>query len=82
MKSCITVALSLLITCLISCQTPGIKSKRQNSTKSVNDELVYEPGGMWMPQQVAYTHAETLKRMGLEIDPQVFANPLEFPLNA
>ena len=82
MKSCITVALSLLITCLISCQTPGIKSERENSTKSVNDELVYEPGGMWMPQQIAYTHAETLKRMGLEIDPQVFANPLEFPLNA
>ena len=82
MKSGIAVALSLLITCLTSCQTPGINSVRENSTKSVNDELVYEPGGMWMPQQIATTHAETLKRMGLEIDPQVFANPLEFPLNA
>ena len=82
MKSGIAVVLSLLIICLISCQEPGIESAGEDLTKSVSDELVYEPGGMWMPQQIASTHAETLKRMGLEIDPQVFADPLEFPLNA
>lgn len=52
------------------------------SAKSENSGLAYEPGGIWMPQQIASTHAETLKKMGLEIDPQVFADPLEFPLNA
>ncbi len=82
MKSGITVGLSFLITCLISCQTSGIKSAGENSAKSINHELVYEPGGMWMPQQIANTHADTLKKMGLEIDPEVFSNPLEFPLNA
>ncbi len=81
MKSVITVALLLSITCLISCQTPLI-SAQGGLSKTADDELVYEPGGMWMPQQIASTHAETLKRMGLEIDPQVFANPLDFPLNA
>jgi V8-like Glu-specific endopeptidase len=82
MKSVIAFILSLLITCLISCHAPGIKSALENSNTSVDDKLVYKPGGMWMPQQIASTHAETLKRMGMEIDPQVFANPLEFPLNA
>ena len=47
-----------------------------------NTTMVYKPGGMWMPQQIAETHAETLKKMGLEIDPKVFADPLQFPLNA
>jgi hypothetical protein len=42
----------------------------------------YKPGGMWMPQQIAETHGETLKKMGLQLDPQVFADPLQFPLNA
>ncbi|MBN2329223.1 MAG: S46 family peptidase [Candidatus Omnitrophica bacterium] len=45
-------------------------------------KMIYQPGGMWMPHQIAETHADTLKQMGLEIDPKVFADPLEFPLNA
>ena len=44
--------------------------------------MTYHPGGMWMPRQIADIHAETLKKMGLEIDPQVFADPLQFLLNA
>ena len=46
------------------------------------DQLPYKPGGMWMPQQVAELHGETLKQMGLEIDPAAFADPLQYPLNA
>lgn len=45
-------------------------------------QMIYQPGGMWMPHQIAETHADTLKKMGLEIDPKVFADPLQFPLNA
>jgi hypothetical protein len=32
------------------------------------------PGGMWMPAQMA-AHAETLKRLGLELDPAMLAEP-------
>lgn len=45
-------------------------------------ERPYQPGGMWMPAQIAEVHGETLKQMGLQLDPKAFANPLEFPLNA
>ncbi len=82
MKSFITIVLSLFITCLVSCQTTGMKSVKEISNKPVSDNLLYEPGGMWMPQQIASIHADTLKKMGLELDPRVFADPLEFPLNA
>ncbi|MEW6235617.1 MAG: S46 family peptidase, partial [Candidatus Omnitrophota bacterium] len=43
---------------------------------------LYQPGGMWMPHQIAELHGETLKKMGLQLDPAVFADPLQFPLNA
>src|SRR6516165_6426663 len=45
-------------------------------------ERPYQPGGMWMPQQIAEVHGDTLKKIGLQIDPQAFADPLQFPLNA
>ena len=45
-------------------------------------ERSYEPGGMWMPSQIARVHGETLKKLGFELDPKVFDNLLEFPLNA
>ena len=46
------------------------------------EALAYEPGGMWMPAQIPAIHGATLRQMGLEIDPDVFADPLQFPLNA
>lgn len=45
-------------------------------------EPVYQPGGMWMPQQIAEVHAETLRKMGLKYDPENFGDMLAFPLNA
>ncbi len=69
-----TIILSLLI-------LPFVSFASQAEQKSEED-LIYQPGGMWMPHQIAELHGETLKKMGLEIDPDVFANPLEFPLNA
>lgn len=72
----------LILTLFISCQTTSNKPMSSATKMGMDDELIYEPGGMWMPQQIAGIHAGTLKKMGLEIDPEVFANPLEFPLNA
>src|SRR5690606_2493514 len=39
------------------------------------------PGGMWMPEQLSQ-HAETLKKLGLRIDPLALTDPMAFPLGA
>lgn len=39
------------------------------------------PGGMWMPEQVAQ-QGDTLKKLGFTIDPAAFAKPTEPPLGA
>ncbi|MBL9027270.1 MAG: S46 family peptidase [Myxococcales bacterium] len=39
------------------------------------------PGGMWMPSQLA-AQADTLKKIGFEIDPSALTKPMEFPLGA
>ncbi len=82
MKNWMHVLFSLVILILVSCQTAQKNKPAEATASKPGDELIYEPGGMWMPQQIAGFHADTLKKMGLEIDPKVFANPLEFPLNA
>ncbi len=42
-----------------------------------------DPGGMWMPQQMTLPgHVETFKKMGVDIDAAVLADPLAAPLNA
>ncbi|MDH5466051.1 MAG: S46 family peptidase [Candidatus Aminicenantes bacterium] len=66
----------LCLLCLISCRPESTQ------TTDAGEALIYEPGGMWLPQQVAEIHGDTLKEMGLGIDPEVFSDPLEFPLNA
>ena len=40
-----------------------------------------DPGGMWMPRQIL-DHADTLKQLGLEIDPAQLADPLSPVLGA
>jgi hypothetical protein len=39
------------------------------------------PGGMWMPSQLA-SHAETLTELGLEVDPAALSDPMAHPLGA
>ena len=39
------------------------------------------PGGMWMPGQMAQ-HADTLKKLGVSYDPNALTDPTAFPLNA
>ena len=42
-----------------------------------------DPGGMWMPQQMTLPgHVETFKKMGVDIDAAVLADPLAAPMNA
>jgi hypothetical protein len=41
------------------------------------------PGGMWMPQQMTLPgNVDTFQKMGVAIDPQKLADPLNAPLNA
>lgn len=40
------------------------------------------PGGMWMPNQIAGAHAAKLKELGLEIDPASLADPTSGTLSA
>src|SRR5687768_13606495 len=40
------------------------------------------PGGMWIPSQLGASHAETLKKLGLEIDPAQLSDPMGYPLGA
>lgn len=39
------------------------------------------PGGKWMPEQLT-SHAETLKKLGLEVDPQLLTDPTSPVLGA
>ena len=39
------------------------------------------PGGLWLPEQIP-THAETLRRLGLRIDPALLSDPLSGVLGA
>jgi hypothetical protein len=39
------------------------------------------PGGMWMPVQMK-AHAETLRKLGVDFEPEALADPTQFPLNA
>ena len=39
------------------------------------------PGGMWMPRQMAL-HADTLKKLGVTYDPNALTDPTAFPLGA
>jgi len=76
MRKTLIFATVICLLCLISCQPESTR------TTDSGEALAYEPGGMWLPQQVAEIHGDTLKEMGLAIDPEVFSDPLQFPLNA
>ena len=39
------------------------------------------PGGMWLPKQLE-AHLDTLKKLGLELDPQKLVDPMAYPLGA
>ena len=46
-----------------------------------DDSGFHNPGGMWSPEQLA-DHADTLRELGLQIDPAALTDPMAFPLGA
>jgi hypothetical protein len=44
-------------------------------------QAFHNPGGMWMPSQLA-DQADTLRSLGVELDPVKLADPTQFPLDA
>jgi hypothetical protein len=36
---------------------------------------------MWVPRQLS-EHGDTLKKLGLELDPAVLSDPMQYPLGA
>lgn len=52
------------------------------STSDASTSTAFEnPGGMWMPGQMA-GHAQTLEKLGVEYDPAALTDPTSFPLGA
>ena len=75
--------LSLIILPSLAC---GASSAPEEATTTLAPAVPSAPafenqGGMWMPEQLA-DHAETLAKLGLQIDVAKLANPLEAPLAA
>ena len=78
---------SLLCVVSIACggsalEPETVASKSQSGPTSVSVTSSFEnPGGMWMPRQLAQ-HAETLRSLGLQIEPTKLADPMSAPLAA
>lgn len=60
---------------------PRVTSTGEPTRVSVEQTAFENPGGMWVPRQLT-AHTETLKKLGLEIDPKDLSNPMAHPLGA
>jgi hypothetical protein len=85
----VPVSLSLLLGCVAlgwACDKPDETpptSKPAPTDGEVVEQPFANPGGMWMPGQLAAGgHPETLAKLGLEYDPAALTQPTEFPLGA
>lgn len=83
------VSLSLLLGCVAlgwACTKPDDAPPTDKPVPTdavVADAPFANPGGMWMPGQLAAGgHAETLAKLGLAYDPAALTQPTEFPLGA
>ncbi len=61
--------------------TPGGTDPAGGTTPAAETAKFENPGGMWMPRQMAQ-HAETLRKLGLAYDPAALQDPTAFPLGA
>src|SRR5690349_4034256 len=59
----------------------GPEARPPQATPEVKRPAYEDPGGMWMPEQLAQ-QAETLKSLGLQIDPGTLADPTSPTLGA
>jgi hypothetical protein len=85
----VPVSLSLLLGCAAlgwACDKPDDSppTEKPTPTDGVDaDEPFANPGGMWMPGQLATGgHPQALAKLGLEYDPAALTQPTEFPLGA
>ncbi len=78
-------ALALTTLLLPACRDDGSQHtftpEHVEGTPPVEKKGFENPGGMWMPTQMA-DHAATLKELGLAYDPQALTDPTKFPLGA
>lgn len=70
---------------LVACaqtQTDVAGGPAAGADAAVEEKTAFEnPGGMWMPGQLS-EHADTLRSLGLEYDPEALTDPTAFPLGA
>ncbi len=64
----------------LACQPKDKGPARPPETPPAEPEFD-NPGGMWMPTQMA-AHQATLQKLGLEFDPAALGDPTSFPLGA
>jgi hypothetical protein len=62
---------------------PSAEAKKPPTEKDSFRQAYANPGGMWMPSQMALPqHVETFKKMGAALDAKTLADPLAAPLAA
>src|SRR5688572_22317497 len=84
MKSRALVLVSLVLGCpstdVVTPPQPTAKPQ-PTAVPEDGDKPFENPGGMWTPEQLGQ-HADTLKKLGFELDPAVLTKPMEPPLGA
>ena len=82
MRRFIAAALALVPAgCSVSAST-STNTPDATSAGAADEAFSFEnPGGMWMPVQME-AHAETLRKLGVDFEPEALADPTQFPLNA
>ena len=84
-------SLAILTTALAGCdpdlpppevpKTEPAPSASASAQPAKKEPVPYVSGGMWMPEQIP-EHAQTLKALGLEVDPAALADPTSGVLGA
>lgn len=84
LSSSFLLALAGVLACTKPDASPGVVTPPVDGVTSEQTQPPFEnPGGMWMPSQLADAHhVEILEKLGLEFDPLALSKPLEFPLGA
>jgi hypothetical protein len=80
----VVLAASTALACTKPDASPGVTKPIDDTTdEPVVDAPFANPGGMWMPSQLADPqHVANLQKLGLAFDPLALSQPTEFPLGA
>ncbi|HTM43856.1 MAG TPA: S46 family peptidase, partial [Polyangiaceae bacterium] len=72
---------SLLLLLLSLCGCANLRRAHNASSATQAAASVPTRGGMWMPEQMGL-HADSLRQLGLKIDPAALTDPQAYPLSA